>query len=476
MADWADAIASAGTRAATRCDGNAANTPPRRVAICVAGAARSLATKLQLHSLKHHLVQPLAPHFEAGGSRLFFYVKLADSDKVHDWDHGQSGIPVKMATRSVGAAPLLALLNSSWVRPMLQEAVVLNGSGAYTGRGWSGGAGSAVVTSDPKRWRRFRQTAERGACWPPWGRRGTLNDSKGWERDNQEERMLLAALGLQWCREAIERAERDDGHNFSVVAFMRPDLLLPQPVPALCEWPALTSVLACSGGGGDSLWVTPRQHLTPLTSMAEAHAMCKPGDPFAVHLHKSWERRNLRGNLTTSGLEVKFPNMKVKPACCGPPEDLLQHVLRPLPVHDKACARGTHTVILRPTRLCHLSKHDRLSTVRALSMLTAVCAPWSACAATQSCRILSEKITLSILRRVDDGGSHPVGELESKKRHGGPRHVCDVACDGKYADPAWAIAQMRATGLNVAVGYYLRALFNRSTAACKEAMAWYDGH
>ena len=119
--------------------------------------------------------------------------------------------------------------------------------------------------------------------------------------------------------------------------------------------------------------------------------------------------------------------------------------------------------------------HDRPSTVRALFVLTAVCAPWSACAATQSCRLLSEKITLSILRRVDDGGSQPVGELESKKRHGGRRHVCDVACDGKYADGAWARAQMGATGLNVQVGYYLRALFNRSAAVCKEAMAWYDG-
>ena len=80
--------------------------------------------------------------------------------------------------------------------------------------------------------------------------------------NNQEQRMLEQHLGLAWCGSAVERAEREQGRTFEVVAFIRPDLHLPYPLPPWCAFPFKTYIFACAVLGGDSLWLTPRRYLT----------------------------------------------------------------------------------------------------------------------------------------------------------------------------------------------------------------------
>jgi hypothetical protein len=41
-----------------------------------------------------------------------------------------------------------------------------------------------------------------------------------------------------------------------VVAFIRPDLHLPYPLPPWCAYPYTTHIFACAVLGGDSLWLT----------------------------------------------------------------------------------------------------------------------------------------------------------------------------------------------------------------------------
>ena len=65
--------------------------------------------------------------------------------------------------------------------------------------------------------------------------------------NNQEQRMLEQHLGLAWCGSAVERAEREQGRTFEVVAFIRPDLHLPYPLPPWCAFPFKTYIVRVRG-------------------------------------------------------------------------------------------------------------------------------------------------------------------------------------------------------------------------------------
>ena len=295
---WLTSIASAGAAAATSC-ANSTSTRAPTVAFLIAGAARTFATPLMLASLRHLLVHPLSPERQPA---LFLYLKTADSDKDGRAEHADS---VSFAARTVGIQPLMNAVTTSWVGRHVVEAVIVNGSAAFSGRGWRPGDPLSFLVRHPEPlWRHY--TAGQSCKWPfgtlaakrPSSKRlpssrpllNNTGDAPGLRSDdrsqpslshsqeahvdlaarmalgmppdnNQEQRMLEQHLGLAWCGSAVERAEREQGRTFEVVAFIRPDLHLPYPLPPWCAFPFKTYIFACAVLGGDSLWLTPRRYL-----------------------------------------------------------------------------------------------------------------------------------------------------------------------------------------------------------------------
>ena len=359
---WLTSIASAGAAAATSC-ANSTSTRAPTVAFLIAGSARTFATPLMLASLQHLLVHPLSPVRQPA---LFLYLKTADSDKDGRAEHAES---VSFAARTVGIQPLMNAVTTSWVGRHVVEAVIVNGSAAFSGRGWRPGDPLAFLVRQPEPlqlWRNY--TAGQSCKWPfgtlaakrPSSKRlpssrpllNNTGDAPGLRSDgrsqpsslpsqeahvglaarmalgmppdnNQEQRMLEQHLGLAWCGSAVERAEREQGRTFEVVAFIRPDLHLPYPLPPWCAYPYTTHIFACAVLGGDSLWLTPRRYLSRFTSQAAAHRQCSRSvDQPANHGH-SWEHR-----LAQKAAEANKPLTSImEPACCGPAEGVLYHTL-----------------------------------------------------------------------------------------------------------------------------------------------------
>ena len=78
--DWRGAMRQESATVANRCV-HLSSVPPR-VAFCVAGAARSFATRLAQETLRSFVIDPLAPQGADGGSRIFLQLKTLDSDKL----------------------------------------------------------------------------------------------------------------------------------------------------------------------------------------------------------------------------------------------------------------------------------------------------------------------------------------------------------------------------------------------------------
>ena len=433
MQDWQSIIASAGERTAAQCRDNTSATPPR-VAVCVTGAARTFASRIMLSSLRHHLLEPLC-NGNKSGSALFLYLKTRDSDKNGVIEHS----PIRFASRTTAAEHIATALRIRWLRELLHEAVIINGSNSYAGRGWLaaedvlygqyyvGDPMSALREPDVEHWRSYSGSP---TCKPPFGTKAVKaakSGNSGDERhtgggavpaaavpfaaNNQEERMVEAALGLKWCSQAIQRAEARRGEEFTVVAFMRPDLLLPAPIPGWCKWPYEQQVFACAVLGGDSLMITPRRHLARFASQANAHARCAPTDPWHNH-GTHWERYMVRANMTSPR----------DPACCGPPESLLYHTLASRGIKRIQRAFSIFHLLVFSSSICMLDSRTRCCSTQ--TQPSALPLDSTACGLL---RVYNEHF----LRRVEHGGTASEAQLASawtgKVKERSTKHVCDVA-------------------------------------------------
>ena len=135
-------------------------SPPPRVAFCFAGAARAFAAPLVLEALRNNVVAPLAGlQPRRSGTRLFLSLKLADSAKrISGVSFGQHVSPL---------TPLVSALTSSWLAPLIGEAIIVNGSGAIDPL--TPGASPqdpylnaqtiAIVPANNSLWRSYRATA-----------------------------------------------------------------------------------------------------------------------------------------------------------------------------------------------------------------------------------------------------------------------------------------------------------------------------
>lgn len=194
MTDWARGLRAAGRARASRC-GSAheeGRLPPPRVAFCIAGSARGFATPLVHEMLRTNLVSSLASLAPGAGrerrqgSRAFVLLKTADSSKLSRWGNGD----VNFEAHSELASQLPALgaaLEQRWLRRMLAEAVLLNGSGSFSGEGWRpppmATVGAGRIGMPP--------------VWPHPATRQPEPDEEGWRRYRSRE-----------CGMVIDRSHR----------------------------------------------------------------------------------------------------------------------------------------------------------------------------------------------------------------------------------------------------------------------------
>lgn len=352
-----------------------ADVGPPTVAFCIAGMARTFATPLVLASLRWNLVEALAGPFAlaqpsttarhqgaALQSRLFLLLKVGVSLKLNQkTSEAKYFASARKGNLGEDIDALHAALHTPWVRSMIGEVALLNGSGAHSGahsRAHSqdaspGGEGAAArdgngsqPASQPPSARAVgsdtsaagkQHTASKAGLRP-----GMLNvqqsDSRRWLShrhpgcvrqargdENGEERAIHALLCMRWCGEAIVRHEAvHRGGQFDVVAFVRPDYFFDVPMLPWCQWLARpTKALACFSGGpkdqhGDAFWVTPRHHLAAFThAPLEMHANCS----LLKRSHTSHMMKDHSGD------------------CCGAAEAILLFALTRQHVPRLDCAR-----------------------------------------------------------------------------------------------------------------------------------------
>ena len=308
-------------------------------------------------------------------------------------------------------------------------------------------------------------------------------------------------LAVRWLVGALTRAESTDGKRFAVVAFMRPDMALPAPMPVWCEHAYDSRIFACASLGGDGLWVTPRQDVWRFAEMAEAHRRCTSADAPARLENtrmKNWERVFERD-----------------PGCCGPPEALLQHALARTDAPTSELSQRTNPVgsagkradikgwskdgfSASDCKCCgcvpggFLGCNGRNSTCgccgggRCASFCTyARSKPIGEPKASPPPRDKGACATLSkfneyFLRRVEGSGlmhesvttrpKHTSWSAWERSR----RHVCAVALAPTFADQNWRSDQCIVLGLNIPMGFWLRELFGENITDCKAALAGAD--
>jgi hypothetical protein len=330
-----DVLRAAGSASLAVCD-NATTTPPR-TAICFAGAARTFATPFMLESHRSMLVRPLVGEAHLERARAFAYLKLLD---------------LRRTTEDLSSLAAALEGSSSWLRPILAEVAILNGSGSYAGRGFRPGldAGSvwreAVFATDMRRGRVLQPNASR--CQ-------VRHTDEAWVRLlNGLNVATERALGLHWCGDAIVRDEQRTLAQFDAVAYERPDQLFVRALPAWCTWPWRTETLACQGGGNDGVWVAPRKDAMQAFNVIASHTRdaCSNLSP-SFQCHIAMPGGSVESNCPHHGRQLRSP---LKPSCCGPQEFLLAQLLhdpRPLSVYNGSCTalKGISFNYLRRTEL-----------------------------------------------------------------------------------------------------------------------------
>jgi hypothetical protein len=395
-----------------------------RVAFCIAGAARGFATPLVHEMLRHNFVRMLAPNPSRSGSRAFVLLKTADSSKLNDWGNGN----VQFAAHDEHASripALVAALERPWLRRMLGEAVILNGSGSFSGLGWqpggasSGGASAAGARAALRQpdaddtWRQLRSRE----CMMPWGLhpwQNAIANETLLARDraragNNEERLLLSLLSFSWCAAAIKRHEAHVGADFDVIAYSRPDALLTRPLPPFCEILWKSNTLACESPAADGIWVIPRKLLPQLGNQAVAHARC-------------------------SGRGAHETRVKPRP---------------PRPAHKMTCCGGAEHVLAHTLQVAGADVEPR------------------------SCGMLGWP-QHSFLRQVQRDRPEAPGCTAEKRpvmcrmRH---RHTCDAALSDKYV-PGGLLSRIMATQISLTstAGARLRKIFGTNLSACYAAL------
>lgn len=307
-----------------------------------------------------NLIRPLAPSGAASRSRAFLYLKVREPGC-----DGDCGTPLPA---------LVNALESNWLRDMLAEAVLINGSGAFSGRGYNpkpGGGeprGAAMAALRPpddgslaqsfapnetvcKRDRYAHDldlsssAAEGEVLTGQPGMRPEISSS------------MQVALALAWCADAIERYELSSGpgNNFSVVAYARPDQYFAHPVRGWCTYPIHEHVYACQGAALDGFWVAPRGASHQLLSMLRALASCGLGSgrnqlPPQYHCNPQQE-----GAIVPDLCKLrKYDANRLSSCCAQQNEHLFSHTLHAptrLPL-----ARGSCHELLPTTRHMFLRK------------------------------------------------------------------------------------------------------------------------
>ena len=255
-------------------DGATCSSTPPSAALCVAGAARAFASPLVLSALKSNLV-------DAIDAKLSIFVQLKTSDSAKALGPNRMAFDVHRTS----IASIRAALRQQWLASRIEESVIINGSGSYLGDGAIGLSASRppVVMANASGWRAHR------------ARHCKLSNRTYLAAGNNEERMILHHLGLQWCRGAVLRAEARRGNLFDLVGYVRPDLVWWKPIRKWCDWfaPSSRTMLSCNRTGCDMAWFAPRAYMMPLLGQAELHRDCT-----------------------------------IPSRCCSTPERLLQHAKR----------------------------------------------------------------------------------------------------------------------------------------------------
>jgi hypothetical protein len=335
---WLRAIGATGEAAASACSARASSSPrPPNVAFCFAGSARSFATPLMLTQHYQHFVRPLAGSSieQQRSSRAFMYLKIDDSDTRRPQPpgtfHVQGG---SFKHEQIELAPVVAALESGWVRRMLAEAVIINGSGAYSGEGWraedaTSSASSAIRQPDPDLF--VSGLPNSTFCSGPTSPSG-----------------VHIALGLAWCAGAISRQEKRTGIDFTLVAVTRPDQLFLWPMVPWCQWSFTETTIACQASGTDGVWVAPRAHATQLLAMRQVYVNCgrDGGDAGYYQCMTMQHGATVPVNCGHASFPPKLRGRRLgaalSPACCGVNNEhafaQVLHRPRPLPLYSKSCA------------------------------------------------------------------------------------------------------------------------------------------
>ena len=320
---------------------NATASPPR-TALCISGVARTFATPFMLENHLNMLLRPLVGDSHSTHARLFTYMKLLDrSTEVDD------------------LASLTSAMEGTWLRPMLAEVAILNGSGSYAGTGWRAGIDSIgslpVYPTDMERSVQLRPNASR--CKGPFN--GTYED---WQHETLTRPYVATewALGLRWCADAIVRFEKRVQRQFDVVAYVRPDQLFMKALPPWCTWPWHNQTLACQAGGSDGVWVAPRAHAMQMLNVVQRHqrGSCVDLSPSFQCAHDQ-QGANHPVNCP-HGRRLHSP---LRPSCCGPQEYLISEMLhapRPLALYADSC-RAVHGIAFNYLRRAELTPPSKFN-------------------------------------------------------------------------------------------------------------------
>jgi len=266
-----------------------------RAAVCIAGAARAFTSPLVLDGLRHNFLAPIAGD-RLEGVRLFLHLKVADSSKR------MKGVAFQQHRSRV--APLYAeLMAHPWLSPLVEEAVIVNGSGAFTEGGTAPSSRVTVVSANESAWKSFmpRACSAHASSSNAHGSRDSARDgtrsccrkASYLLEGNNEERLIHQHLGMSWCINAILRSEARRRVGYELLVFTRPDLVWWRPLPMTCELATLarTTMLSCDLPGCDMVWIAPRKYMERLLGQAKMHRDCADSGPPP---HGAARARNVR--------------------------------------------------------------------------------------------------------------------------------------------------------------------------------------